>query len=112
MAVIDLPALPIPPDALEQTLKKSAIFGVGALQHQIERRRRRRVACEDAIGLLRPSDLTARDLPGEASRLAQTLRIGKIGLALAQGIFCHFPLGDVVVVLERRNRPAGAIALH
>src|SRR4029079_5602859 len=70
---------------------------MGALHREVERRGDCRIVLENAERLVRPADPSARNVPAEASRVAQRLCLGKVGLAPAESIFRLFAVFDVGV---------------
>ena len=100
-AVLKLPVLrPLAYDPSRMETERSRVVRMGARYNEIERRLDIRIVLEDAIGLLRPANFSAGHLPGKASRLAQPLSVGEIGLASPQGILGALALGDVIVGLQ------------
>ena len=112
-AVLQLPVLrPLTYDALDDGDKRRPVVGMGARLNELERRLDIRIVLEDAIGLLRPADFSACHVPGKASRLAQPLRVGEVGLASAQGILGALALGDVIVGLQDGKRASCPVPLE
>src|SRR5215813_3021854 len=73
---------------------------MSSLHLQGPRGRRRPVVFIDPENLLRPEELVAGNTPGETAGAAYSLRLGQIHLALPQGIFGSFALGDVLACDE------------
>src|ERR1700722_21016976 len=66
---------------IDSGLGTGSVFGMDALQHGIESRLVIPLELEDAIGFVGPHDLVGLRLPAEAPRLAESLRLGQMGLA-------------------------------
>src|SRR5262249_21651514 len=56
---------------------ESNVVGVHTIEHHLQRRLGRRIVFEDAKAFLGPEDLSARDVPAEAARVTQLLRLGQ-----------------------------------
>src|ERR1700722_19611364 len=66
---------------IDSGLGTGSVFGMDALQHGIESRLVIPLELEDAIGFVGPHNLVGFRLPAEAASLAESLRLGQIGLA-------------------------------
>src|SRR5580692_6116864 len=60
-----------------------------------QRRLRIRIALKDSEGLVRPENLSARNLPSEASGVAESLGFGQVGFAPSELLVQEFVLGNI-----------------
>src|ERR1700754_3451590 len=65
-------------------LHGSAVFRMGALENELHGWLRRPITFEDSKRLIRPDDLSALDIPSEASSTGQSLRFGQVHFAAQQ----------------------------
>src|SRR5580704_9838017 len=77
--------------------KRRSIFGVYSAQYRFEGHFRCRIQPENAETLLAHVNIPGRNAACPASRVAESLPLGKISLASLQGFFCLLTLRDVPV---------------
>src|SRR5580704_1889441 len=84
-----------------------------ALDHKVNRRLELWVIFENSEAFLRPEDLSARDIPAEAARVAQLLRLGEVGfMSSTQGILRALAFRDVVISLQCPDGMPVVVALE
>ena len=82
-AMVEVPVFLVVGDPVDGLAYRVEVVGVGPSDHVLDRGRfALGVILEDPEGLLRPAQLGAGQVPAEAPRPAQALRLGEEGLAL------------------------------
>src|ERR1700678_3171828 len=81
--------------ALNDFLLRRTVLGMYALYHQIQSRLLGAIVLEDTVGFVGPENLPIGNLPAEAARLAQPLRLRQVHFAPAELLRQQFVFGNV-----------------
>src|ERR1700723_892628 len=80
---------------LDLLLHHFAVLRVNPGERKSQRRLRTRIALKDSEGLVRPENLSARNLPSEASGVAESLGFGQVGFAPSELLGQEFVLSNI-----------------
>src|ERR1700739_2729233 len=67
--------------AINVLLCEGPVIGMYALHHHVQNRFRAAIVFEDAIGFLRPDNLSAFGFPAKAACMTEPLRFGQVGFS-------------------------------
>ena len=83
-AMVEINIRPFPGRAVESLLDEIPVVGMSSLQYQLQCRLGRSIVLKDLVGFLRPVNLSARNIPAEASGRADALPFGQESFAALQ----------------------------
>src|ERR1700732_5443543 len=81
--------------ALNRLLHSGGIFRVNTFEEQLQRRLYRSLILKNPKGLIAPAQVSGRNVPAEAPRTAERLRLRKVGLLALQFLSQPLMLGNV-----------------
>src|SRR5258708_23794694 len=81
--------------AFNRLLHSGGIFRVNTFEEQLQRRLYRSLILKNPKGLVGPAQVSGRNVPAEAPRTAERLRLRKVGLLAVQFLSQPLLLGNV-----------------
>src|SRR6266478_1290602 len=81
--------------AFNRLLHSGGIFRVNTFEEQLQRRLHRSLILKNPKGLVGPAQVAGRNVPAEAPRTAERLRLRKVGLPALQFLSQPLLLGNV-----------------
>src|SRR5260370_5279591 len=95
--------------AFNRFLHSGSIFRVNTFEEQLQRRLYRSLILKNPKGLVGPAQVSGRNVPAEAPRTAERLRLRKVGLPTLQFLSQPLLLGNVYGGRDKHFSP---LVLH